>query len=258
MSDSARYLYCIIRNPAGGQTFDGVTPIGGAASPIYTISQNGLTAVVSDTEEKTYDSTRLNMLAHERVQERVMRDRPILPVRFGTIAGAPSATERIKSLLEKRRSEFEHLLADIEGKVELGLKALWKDENSLFREILAESPVVAGLRASLLGKSPEATHFERIRLGQIVKNTLELKRKAAAALALEPLRRIALTTVENAIILDKMILNAAFLVERTREPEFDRAVSNLDQAMGQRMAFRYIGPVPPYNFVNIVVNWQEL
>jgi hypothetical protein len=55
-----------------------------------------------------------------------------------------------------------------------------------------------------------------------------------------------------------MIVNAAFLVDRSREPEFDQAVRELDDQLGQRIAIKYIGPVPPYNFINIVVNWKEL
>ena len=57
-----------------------------------------------------------------------------------------------------------------------------------------------------------------------------------------------------------MVVNAAFLVDRgrEREEEFDRQVRKLDEELGHRCLFKYVGPVPPYNFVNIVVNWQEL
>ena len=58
--------------------------------------------------------------------------------------------------------------------------------------------------------------------------------------------------------MDRMVLNAAFLVEKSREAEFDHAVSRLDEELGPRALFKYVGPVPPYNFVNITVNWNEL
>jgi len=44
----------------------------------------------------------------------------------------------------------------------------------------------------------------------------------------------------------------------SREPEFDRTVSKLDEQFGERVVLKYIGSAPPYNFVNIVVNWTEL
>ena len=47
-----------------------------------------------------------------------------------------------------------------------------------------------------------------------------------------------------------MILNAAFLVNRRDAREFDRCV----KALGERddkLTYKYTGPWPPYNFVNI-------
>jgi hypothetical protein len=54
-----------------------------------------------------------------------------------------------------------------------------------------------------------------------------------------------------------MVLNAAFLVNRDREAEFDQAVQQLDAEMGHRMIFKYVGLAPPYNFVNILLRWEE-
>ena len=48
-------------------------------------------------------------------------------------------------------------------------------------------------------------------------------------------------------------MNATFLVDRSREKEFDSEVEKLADQCGDRIEFRYIGPAPPYNFVNIVV-----
>jgi predicted transport protein len=55
-----------------------------------------------------------------------------------------------------------------------------------------------------------------------------------------------------------MVVNAALLVDKVRGPEFDQAVNELDEQVGERIALKYVGPAPPYNFVNIVVNWKEL
>jgi hypothetical protein len=53
-----------------------------------------------------------------------------------------------------------------------------------------------------------------------------------------------------------MVINAAYLVEQPVEPELDAAVRAMDAELGRRFRFKYVGPVPPYNFVNIVVNWD--
>jgi hypothetical protein len=47
-----------------------------------------------------------------------------------------------------------------------------------------------------------------------------------------------------------MILNAAFLVQRDREPAFDRRIKEI-AAEFELLTFKYTGPWPPYNFVNI-------
>ncbi|MBM4372509.1 MAG: GvpL/GvpF family gas vesicle protein, partial [Deltaproteobacteria bacterium] len=169
-----------------------------------------------------------------------------------------SPADEIRRLLEKRRREFEGLLSEMEGKVELGLKALWRDTQAPFDEIAAQEEGIRKLRDSLAGKPPEATHYERIRLGEMVKEALERKRRTEAAVLLAPLSRIACRAVENPVMVERMVVNAAFLVEAEREKEFDRAVEALDREHGERVAFRYVGPVPPYDFVNIVVSWLEL
>ena len=67
----------------------------------------------------------------------------------------------------------------------------------------------------------------------------------------EALRGVCVASRDNQPIGDKMIMNAAFLVERQREKQFDNAVNKIAQKYGQRLKFKFTGPWPPYNFVNI-------
>lgn len=257
MESVGKYLYCVIRS-VGERTFDDVAAVGDPDARVYTLCCGGLAAIISDSPVKEYQSTRKDMLAHQRVQERILRECTLLPVRFGTVANGTSPVHDLQKLLQKRGREFDALLADMEGHVELGLKALWRDESLLFEEILAENPPLRKLRDSLAGKSPQATHFDRIRLGEMVKDALDGKKAAEAARIVRPLRELAHSSIENPMVLDRMIVNAAFLVDKAKEGEFDRAAARLDEELGDRVLFKYVGPVPPYNFVNIVVNWQDL
>jgi hypothetical protein len=45
-------------------------------------------------------------------------------------------------------------------------------------------------------------------------------------------------------------MNAAFLVSRDKETAFDAKVKEVG-ALYDKVNFRYTGPWPPYNFVNI-------
>jgi len=252
-----KYLYCVIRCPEE-RSFDDVVPIGGTSDAVHTVSFGSLAVVASDCMEREYETTRANMLAHQRVQERVMKEFTILPVRFGTVADAGAPAEQIERLLEKRYKEFDSLLQEMEGAVELGIRALWRDVNAIFQEIVAENRDIGRLRDSLKRKPPQAAHYDRMRLGEAVKKALDRKRELEATPILGPLARIARKTVRNPTMTDRMIVSTAFLVDKRRQREFDRAVEKLDHEMGDRVTFKYVGPVPPYNFVNIVINWQEM
>ena len=41
------------------------------------------------------------------------------------------------------------------------------------------------------------------------------------------------------------------VIQKAREAEFDAAVNKVAQKFGERLNFKYTGPWPPYNFVNI-------
>lgn len=256
MCPLAKYVYCII-SCQGERTFD-FAAIGDAGSPVHTISCDGLAAVVSDSQRTRYESTRSNMMAHERVLEKVMLEYSLLPVRFGTVADSGAAFDNIRRLLRERHQEFIQLLMDIEGKVEMGLKAFWRDEKAIFEEIASENSDIRRLRQRLAGKPPEVVRREGIALGRMVKDTLDQKRQQEAEMLLAPLRGLAIDVRENSTLADRMVLNAAFLVEQRLGAEFDQAVAKLDDQWGSRLGFKYVGPTPPYNFVNIVVNWERI
>lgn len=254
MAEMGKYLYCIIPCQEC-RTFNAIA-IGSEDGVVHTMPRDGLSAVVSDSAVRLYESTRQNMMAHERVLEVVMKEFTLLPVRFGTVADSASPIQDIRKLLSSRFEEFEKLLGDMRGRVELGLKAFWRNETAVFEEIVAADADIRRLRNSLSRKSPEATHFDRVRLGEMVKAEHNHKRAAEAARILLPLHRLARRVRENEVLGNRMIINAAFLVDESKEPDFDQAVSKLDEQFGGRIALKYVGPVPPYNFVNIVVDWK--
>jgi len=259
----AKYLYCIIKC-SRERSFNDVQAVGGRGDEVRTVVFKDLAVVVSDSPHTKYEITRANMMAHQKVIERVMDEGfTVLPVRFGTLATRRTAmpVEEIRhKLLEARAQEFEDLYEDMDGRVELGLKALWRDEKAIFDEILAENPTVRKLRDSLMplmARAPEATHFDRLRVGELVRAALDRKRRTEAKRVLSPIRPIAERIRENKIIMDRMVLNAAFLVDRDREQACDEVVRNLDEELSERMVLKYTGPTPPFNFCEIVVTWDE-
>ncbi len=252
-----KYLYCISRCPEE-RIFEGVAAIGNPDAPVHTVPWGGLAVVVSDSAIERYEATRQNLLAHERVIEAVMREQTPLPVRFGTVADHDKPVANIQKLLESRAAEFDRLLHEMEGMVELGLKAFWRSENLVFDEIVAENERIRTLRDALQRQPGGVSQVARMRLGEMVKTALARKRDAEASRILAPLRLIADRVTDNPVLLDRMIVNSAFLVRQDRESEFDQLVASLDRELGQPIRLMYVGPVAPYNFVRIVVNWDQV
>lgn len=251
MSREGKYLYCITR---GREPRRLTAPgIGGRGDVVHTLHYEDLAAVVSDSPIVEYDNSRRNMIAHTAVLEEAMCETTILPVRFGIIATDEAAIREY--ILRRRYDELSALLQGMEGRVELGLKAFWR-EDVIFNEIVDANPSIRQLRDRLAGRSVEETYYERIKLGELVEAAMNRRRNEDADLILNRLRPLAEETRTNQVITEKMVLNAAFLVERDREALFDLAVQQLDSDIGRRMQFKYVGVAPPYNFVNIVVRWS--
>ncbi len=246
-----KYLYCTIRCSEPRQ-FSSLG-IGERGDVVHTVHYDDLAVVASDSPVVQYESRRRNMMAHTKVLEEAMEEFTILPIRFGTVAPTPEAVT--EKLLKPRYDELVQLLDDMEGRVELGLKAFWYEE-VIFNEVVEENPPISRLRDSLVGRTPEETYYERIQLGEMIEEAMTKKREEDADKILSHLAPLAQQTQTNEIITDRMVLNAAFLVDEGREPEFDEVVQTLDDEMEQRMMFKYVGSVPPYNFVNITVYWN--
>ncbi len=90
-----------------------------------------------------------------------------------------------------------------------------------------------------------------MQLGRMIEKALTERSGDYRREIYEGLRAICVASRGNKPIGDKMIMNATFLIEREREAEFDAAVNRIAKKFGDRLNFKYIGPWPPHNFVNI-------
>jgi len=250
MANEGKYVYCIIESN-DGRNF-GPIGIGERGDIVSTIGFNDISAVISSSPMTKYVINRENMTAHEKVIEEVMKDYTVLPVRFCTIA---ASAEEVRTLLRRRYSEFKGLLRDMDNKIEMGLKALWKDLSQIFGEIPEEDKEVRRLKKKAEGKPGAGDQNLKITLGKAVKAALETKKDKEARNILNTFKRSAIDVRTNETFGDGMFLNAAFLIDQTREKEFDYLVEDLVKEYGERSKFKYIGPAPPFNFVNIVVKW---
>jgi hypothetical protein len=86
--------------------------------------------------------------------------------------------------------------------------------------------------------------------GRLIDGALQTRSERYVAEIFDQLRDVAVASRANKPIGDKMIMNAAFLVSRDKESAFDSKVKEIGARYGT-LSFKYTGPWPPYNFVNI-------
>ena len=238
-----KYVYCIIQS--GEALRFGSLGIGAEPADVHTVNYKDIAAVVSDTRIEIHDPTRENVLAHERVNETVMRKHTVIPMSFGTVF---KTRDDIVELLRSAYDAFHDVLVKMQGKLEFGLKVLW-DREVMIREIERADEDIRNLKEQI-GAQKGSTYFARMQYGRLVDVALQSMSEKYLAEIFEALRGVAVASRANKPIGDKMIMNAAFLVSREQEADFDARVKTLG-AKYDRLTFRYTGPWPPYNFVNI-------
>jgi Gas vesicle synthesis protein GvpL/GvpF len=243
LTSRGKYVYCVIEAPDALRF--GPIGIGATPSDVYTVHYKTLAAVVSDAPLEVLDSTREHVLAHERVNETVMREHTVIPMSFGTIF---KTREDIVELLRSAAEAFGDVLNKMQNKLEFGLKVLW-DRDLVIREVEADDEDISRLKKEISGqKGP--TYFARMQYGRLVDAALQTRSERYVAAILDQLRDVSVASRINKPIGDKMIMNAAFLISRDREVAFDSKVKAIASQF-DKLTFKYTGPWPPYNFVNI-------
>jgi hypothetical protein len=243
-----KYLYCVVRTDMPLQL-----PQAAGGQPVHTICAGGLAAVVSDVIPGPYPLTQTTAMAHLLTIQEAMRAFTVLPFSFGTVA---ESQDKVKELLLRYRQEFLDQLGSLEGKAEFGLKALWRDKDQPFREILADRADVRRYRDAISQRPPTETRQDRIELGRMVQEALQARREEETRRILERLQPLAAAVRVNSNTLEQVLLNAAFLLVKDTEHEFGEALSSLDREYQDRLRFRLAGPAPPFNFVHLPISWQ--
>jgi hypothetical protein len=246
------WMYCIIENQ-GEMRWDCLGIHG--TSPVLTVSGGGFTAVVSEEPMKKYPLVRDYLIAHQRVNEVAMQGQPVLPVKFCTLA--ESREKIIEEVLIPKAAEFRESLAEIHGKEEYGLRARWKDLDKVFREIGETDEKVRRKKEMILNLPEQQRRTELIDIGHLVQAAVQEKNEKTAQALVDELTPLAVSFKKNNTLGDAMVLNAAFLVEKKRQEAFDRKINELDSRYREALQFKYVGPVPPFNFVEIVIEWKE-
>ena len=119
----------------------------------------------------------------------------------------------------------------------------------IFQEISTSNKLIKTLKSN--GDSLDASI--KIEAGKEVQKALAKKKQDEKNSIIRKLKRISVDTKENKVSSDSMLLNLACLIDRTHEKEFDHTINDLAAEYENRFFLKYVGPIPPFNFVNIEV-----
>ena len=248
--DLGSYVYCIVGSAA--RLRFGALGIGDAPADVRTVHFRDLAAIVSATPLVVHDPTRANILAHQRVNDAALQRHTVLPMSFGAVFRSDAD---VVELLRSAYDAFTAALRDMQGKVELGLKVLW-DRDRIVREIELEEEDLGRLKQAI--QSPRrSAYFARMQYSRLMDSALQRRSDQYVEDIGRRLREVSVDARVNKPIGDRMIMNAAFLVERTGDAAFEARL----RALGGRhdaLTFTCTGPWPPWNFVNIRLKLEQV
>lgn len=265
MTNENIYVYAIISTPSNLARLEELarSMLGINNRGIILMPYKDFITVASNTHLINFDRLDKKELSefisiHEQVNNRLIKDYDVVPMRFGMIV---ENKEEIFKILEKAYLQFKMSLDKVAGKNEFIVEAFWNERNIL-EKVARENVEIQKLqkKAELKGKILGLT--SKIKLGKLIFEALELRRKEYIESILSFLANYfpnftagkLFDSAKNEIsneIGRKMLLNYSFLVEKPRESELAAKLSELQEKYKDELKFKYIGPMAPYSFIDI-------
>ncbi|WP_329259814.1 GvpL/GvpF family gas vesicle protein [Actinoallomurus sp. NBC_01490] len=245
-SAATQYVYGIIR--ADASVPDDLTGLDG--QPVSVVAHGPCAALVSELAQQRPLGERADLLAHQRVLDVfVSAGVDILPSRFGAALGSRDAVE--KELLAENGERLSQVLDRLTGRQEVRVKGTYVQE-AILREVVAEEPEVAELNERVRNvpeDASDAVYYDRVRLGELVAQSVKRRRDEEGARLLESLAPAAAAVAAHAPVREEDVIDASFLVDRAKLADFQRTVDALAGEHQGRVTLRLVGPLPPYSFV---------
>jgi len=221
--------------------------IGIETEKLFLITYKDIAAIVSKTTFNEIDPTRKNIKNHVKAQEQLIMSETILPLSFGTIV----PEKFINGLLEKNYMVFSSELEKLSDTIEAEVKIVW-NRDYLLDELDSKNSNYSNLRKKLNSvTSPLKKQEIVLQIGKLVEKAVDNWKRTYAVKALNVLKNMSVETKENDISRVELLMDASFLINRKDEEAFIAMLNELDEETGGRLNFKYIGPLPPYNFLKM-------
>lgn len=239
----AYYVYGIV--PADTPV-DEIDESAGMGSGVQLLTAGSVGALVEAIDPDRPLGRRRDLVAHSTVLNDVATRGPVLPLRFGSVLASDTAV--VEELLRPQEEHFASLLDQVAGKVQFTLRARYVLDTVL-AEIVEAEPEVAELRERTAGLPEDATHYERIRLGELVAHAVDARRREDSSDLLEKLAAHAEDYVVREVSGMDNLAEISFLVTEARRAEFEDAAEEIAAEYDGRARVSLVGPMALYDFV---------
>jgi Gas vesicle synthesis protein GvpL/GvpF len=216
--------------------------------PVQQQEIDGFTFLYSEALQGRYLASRKNLLGHERVLEQAMQQgyRTLLPLQFGLVITDWETVQQ--QLILPKGETLKQLFCKLEGHREVGVKVLWEGDREL-ETLLQENDSLRSERDRLEGKALSMDQI--VKIGQAIEQEMSDRKQSIINVFQNKLDPFAVETIENDLLTEAMIYNAAYLIQWDSETEFGEQVEQLDRHFDQRLRIRYNNFTAPFNFVQI-------
>lgn len=222
----------------------------------YTISYNNLSAVVKDAPIKIYEASDGVLLSHNKVLDDIMKNHTVLPMRFGTVSRSEG---EVKDLLKSAYSVLTTKLLKIRNKVEFDIEISIVNEQPIVKEILEKDKKIREFRDKLVSQGKNAQIQEKLLIGKMIADSVAKYKTEIIKDILVVLKPYC--TQYKSLAGKNVLANLAFLVIKSRQNEFEAGIYKLGEKYGDRLKFKYTGPLAPYSFVElrfVIINFNTV
>ena len=237
MGKTRKYVYGIV----GSANEESFGCIGIDNSEVCVVRYEDIGTAVSDVPE-SFKIDIEEAGVHEKALQKIMETHTVIPIGFGVVA--KDETE-VRNVLKRARKKFQHILKNIDHKVQINVKISW--DKAILVSILEENEEIRTLSREIKENNDQSL---RIELGRKVKSALDRKKNEYMENIEIALKSLADGLNENKILDQDTLMNASFLVDKRREQEFNARLEELERKYKGKLEFKSISPLPPYNFTN--------
>ncbi|NJO82671.1 MAG: GvpL/GvpF family gas vesicle protein [Blastochloris sp.] len=237
------YLYAITDT----ETADLPDMTGVEGARLQAVDYQRITAMVSVVDTARPEPTPEHLWQHETAIEALMTDRAVLPARFGTVL---ADQEAVRSALAAHYERLVENLRFVAGRVEVGVRVLWAEDERPTTVVATDAicPVAKTDNGQQVN-SGRAYIMARLAEERAVQARRALAEQQAAALH-GPLAQLAVASAQRTLATPRLLLAAAYLIERDQIDAFKREVERLS-AHHPDLRLLGTGPWPPYHFVTV-------